>query len=568
MSSENTRCSCCSILSLRVATTDSRGSIHSNNTVRERTIMSDDSDDDDLFGGNDSDDTADLIAASKSMASKKAAPTKKKAAPKKVVASKKGKDDDDDDSDGGLFDSDSDDDDDDNDKKAAAKPKAAPKPNDALSKRQRLEALAHRKKGPEAASGSPKKQTATDQTNSASAKQQSKDSGYDSEDSYESATFERTADDDNFIDTTGEDADAVNELYAEQHFADERPDHDGDRRMMKQSKKRRMRADHDDDDNDRDGVKNADLEPDNPVMAAVHRMKKKKRDKKTLTEAEDEVKAFVHKMEVAAIEDEASVLARQPALKKLSLLNEVCDMLSRKDMQRLLLDFDVLVLVRRWMMPLPNGTLGNVTVRQRLLDAIRTMTGGETGITANDLKRSELGKTVMILYKHRAETPNMKRQWKALVELWSRPIFEKSGNMRDLERVHGARGADGLAALARTHQIAARQQEQQAQRQATLARQQDIGSLIESGKKSGTEAGGNRVRVPFSKGFAFSVRPESRGSAQSGSPAADSGGKRSGGGKDDGTRSKLAKRMSEKGRLAGKNQRSANVSVEGRVSKG
>jgi transcription factor SPN1 len=507
--------------------------------------MSDDDDDDDLFGGGDeSDDTADLIAASKKSGA--AVAKKKTAAPPKKAPAKKAKEVDSD-SDGGLFDSDSDDDDDDDDKKAAA----APSPSkQALSKRERLEALAKRKKGPEqSAEGLRKKAPSQSTATGTSAAVAKEKDGYDSEDTYDSATFERTAEDDNFIDTTGEDADAVNELYAEQNFRDERPDDE------ERKKKKKRRSD--------DGEENSNLAPDNPVMAAVHRMKKVKREKKSPIELEEEARSFIAKMDAAAVADEAAVAERRPALQKLSLLNEVCDTLKNKDMQRLLLDLNVLSVVRRWMAPLPNGTLGNVTVRQRLLDAIRNMTG-EKGITANDLKESELGKTVMILYKHRSETPNMKRQWKALVEQWSRPIFQKSGNMRDLERVHGARGADGLAALARQQQLATRQQEQRSQQRQAAASEQDLDSLIASGKKGGTESGGNRVRVPFSKGFAFSVRPDSK-AVGAGSPEKRSSG---GGAKEDGTRSKLAKRMVEKNRLAGKNQRSANVSVEGRVSKG
>lgn len=500
--------------------------------------------DDNLFG-EDSDDTAELIAAGKKSAPAAAAkkktshPVKKKAAPVKKTpdADKDG-----DDSDGGLFDSDSDDDD--SPKKEAAVPR-----KEALSKRQRLEALAKRKKGPESQKSEFKKPAAKVDGS------KEKESGYDSEDSYDSATFERTEEDDNFIDTTGEDADAVNELYAEQNFADERPDREGGKK--KKGKKRRMR---DGDDGDDDVGRNADLEPDNPVMAAVHRMKKKKRDKKTLTEVEDEIKVFLNRMEIAAEEDEAAVADRRPATKKLSMLTEVCDMLTRRDMQRMLLDFDLLTVCKRWIQPLPSGILGNVTVRQRLLEAISKMTG-ETGINANDLKRSELGKTVMVLFKHRSETPAMKRQLKDLVEQWSRPIFQKSGNMRDLERIHGSRGADGLAALSRQQQLVARQEERTKQ-QASGADKQDLNSLIETGKKGGGKTGVNRVRVPFSKGFSYSVRPTARAT---GTPE-----KRSGGGgttvKD--SRGNLVKRMVEKGRTVGKNQRSANISVEGRATKG
>ena len=532
--------------------------------------MSSDSEDDDLFGGGDeSDDTADLIAASKkttaAAASKKPAAKKKAAASKKPSAAAKKKDDSDSSDGGGLFDSDSDDDSDDDDS-PAKKPKAkeavaAPAKKKApLSKRERLEALARRKKAPgsaDAASKSKQQAEAAASGITGGDDAANKEKGYDSGDSYDSADFQRTADDDAFIDTTGEDADAVNELYAEQNFDDERPD-DEEGGKKKKGKKRRHRADEAMEDRGADG------EPDNPVMAAVHRMKKKKRAKKSGEEIEDEVKVFLHHMDEAAEQDEQAVKERRPATKKLQMLNQVCDLLTRRDMQRILLDFDLLTVVKRWVQPLPNGTLGNVTVRQRVLESVAKMTG-ENGVTANHLKRSGLGKTVMILCKHRSETPAMKRQLKELVEQWSRPIFQKSGNMRDLGRVQ--RGSEGLAALSRQQHTVARQQERSKQQTASEQKHQDLNSLIASGKKGGAESlsgSANRVRVPFSKGFAYSVQPAPR--APEGTSASPERRSAPAGAKD--TRDKLSKRMTEKGRTAGKNQRSANLSIEGRATKG
>jgi transcription factor SPN1 len=500
-------------------------------------IMSSD-DEDDLFG-DDSDDTADLIASSK----KKVTTKKNENSSKTSTAPVKGADDSDDDSDGGLFDSDSDDD----DKKSSKKKSTL---ND-LSKRQRLELLARKKGSVSMKSNESKRPAKPKTTKTSEGGTKNKADGYDSEDSYESATFERTEEDDNFIDTTGEDADAVNELYSEQYFGDDRPDRSYNKKNK--SKKRR----HNDDEAIED---NGNLEPDNPIMAAVHRMKKKKREKKNLSEVEEEAKHFLHQMELAADEDETAIAERRPATKKLSMLNEVCDMLKRRDMQRLLLDFQLLKVCKRWIQPLPNGTLGNITIRQRLLDTISKMTG-ETGISPNDLKQSDFGKVVMILYKHRSETPSMKRLLKELIEQWSRPIFNKSGNMRDLERVHESRGMDGLAALARQQQFLSHQQSQEKQIAESTASMQDINSLIESGKKGGPESGSNRVRVPFSKGFAFSVRPQSRASASPEKRSVQPGLVKD-------NRSNLTKRMIEKSRTVGKNQRSANVSVEGRVTKG
>lgn len=491
---------------------------------------------DDLFG-DDSDDTADLIANSKTNSAAPSIAKKKSAVAPKTKATNKKSADSDDDSDGGLFDSDSDDDE--------PSPKKKPVTKE-LSKRQRLELLA-KKKGGDTSKGSEAKSKSSSNEGQTSKKG---GDGYDSEDTYDSGKFERTEEDDNFIDTTGEDADAVNELYSEQYFGDERPD-----REHKKSKGKKRR--HNDDEAIED---NGNLEPDNPIMAAVHRMKKKKRDKKNLSEVEEEAKHFLHRMDVAADEDEAAIAERRPATQKLSMLNEVCDMLKRRDMQRLLLDLQLLKVCKRWIQPLPNGTLGNITVRQRLLDAISKMTG-ETGINLNDLKQSDFGKVVMILFKHRSETPAMKRQLKELVDNWSRPIFNKSGNMRDLERVHGSRGTDGLAALSRQQHVISQQKDRDKQRATAHAANQDLNSLIESGKKGGPESGSNRVQVPFSRGFAFSVRPESRASASPEKRNIPAGLPKD-------NRSNLTKRMVEKSRTVSKNQRSANVSVEGRVTKG
>jgi transcription factor SPN1 len=53
---------------------------------------------------------------------------------------------------------------------------------------------------------------------------------------------------------------------------------------------------------------------------------------------------------------------------------QVLQKLARRDIQRVLLDLDLLVICKRWVQPLKNGTLGN-DIRQRLMEAIANMTG-------------------------------------------------------------------------------------------------------------------------------------------------------------------------------------------------
>lgn len=309
-------------------------------------------------------------------------------------------------------------------------------------------------------------------------------------------------------------------------------------------------------------VLEAEADEDDPVLQAVNKLKKKKKIQKKYTELEEDAKPFLSRMEEAAEEDEEAVRHRRPALQKLKMIEEVCETLAKRDMHRPLLDHDLLTISKRWIQPLPNGQLGNVTVRQRLLGSIAAMTG-DNGITASDLKRSEFGKVVMTLYMHKSETPAMKRHLKSLIDQWSRPIFKKSGNMRDLGRVN--RAGTGISQINRIQMIE-EQDRERAARPAVLrahrgGKDQDLDSLIRQGVKGKTESGINRVRVPFSKGFQYSVRPEDKVTGDIDkrrvmvAPTQD-------------TRGKLSQRMVEKGRAKAKNQRSANISIEGRATKG
>ena len=433
------------------------------------------------------------------------------------------------DDDAGLFDSD---DDEPAEKKPAAKP---------LSKRERMEALTAKSRQKSASSAASRGDAGVE-----------KKEGYESGDSYNSAEYVRTQDDNDFIDTEGDDADALNELYAEQNFDDERGEADEEPK-----KKKKIKGAGSDRGRSEMQELEAEADDDNPIMQAVHRMKRKKQVQKKFSELEDDAKPFLARMEQAADEDEEAVSQKRPALKKLGMLSEVCETLARRDMTRVLLDLDALTVCKRWIQPLPNGSLGNVTVRQRLLQTVALMQG-DNGISPNDLKRSEFGKVIMSLYMHKDESPGMKRQLKGLIEQWSRPIFQKSGNMRDLERVHHARGATGLSGISRMQQQGeVKQSVQPLVASHRGGKDQDLNSLIKSGSKGKSESGINRARVPYSKGFQYSVRPQDRVTGAVDKRRSGTSEKRGG----------LAKRMVEKGRQVNKNQRSHNVSVEGRVAK-
>lgn len=336
--------------------------------------------------------------------------------------------------------------------------------------------------------------------NDSAASKEGEEKGYDSGDSYNSAEFVRTKEDNDFIDVDDDDPDAINELYAEQRFDDERP---ADWEEQKKKKKASRKSAASDEDSDDDEEKE-----ENPIMAAVNKMKKKKRAQKKLSDLEEEAKEFLSLMEQAANQDDEAIRERRPATRKLAMLPQVLDMLARRDIQRLLLDFDLLSICKRWIQPLPNGSLGNLTVRQQLLDAVGKM-NGDNGVTPYDLKRSEFGKVVMALYMHKSETPALKRQQKLLIEQWSRPIFSKSGNLRDLQHAQRNQQVGGISAAAATAR-AAQASVSSATASSATSGERDLNDIIATGKTSASKESSNRVRVPFSKGFQYSVRPQVR----------------------------------------------------------
>jgi transcription factor SPN1 len=585
--------------------------------------------DGDLFGDSSSDaDTDDLIAAAKSKPIAKKKDPKKKAAPKEKIPDADNDDDDDDDDgddsdfeggggggDAGLFDSS---DEDEGPKKQGSskakklggkkrkkpaakkkkKPSAAaaeknedggggggPPKKDTRSMKERMEALAKKRSATTGAadSGGPeKKKRAKSKGDGEGGKEgggePGKEGGYASGDAYDSETFERTKDDDDFIDADDEDPDALKELYSEQHFEDERPDEYDSEEEKKMKKKayggggKSAGLDKISLSDDEDDGTNAT----SALKMAVKRMKPKKKIAKKLNELEEEGTEFLKLMEAAADADEESIAKRKPGMKKLAMLQSVMDMLARKDMTRVLLDLDLLVICKRWIQPLPNGSLCNVTLRRRILEAVTNNMSGENGVNTHDLKQSGFGKTVMQLFNHRSETPEMKKMLKNAIEQWSRPIFQKSGNMRDLERAQAARGSNGdgsLVGIARAHAAEERREERRKTGPRKRGRNTDDLTNIITGDnkaKGSQEAGSNRVRIPYSKGFQYSIRPESR-HGNVGDKRNLVSAKAAGGGsmtRDGDKREALGKRMIEKSRKTNKQtQRSANISIEGRVVK-
>lgn len=225
--------------------------------------------------------------------------------------------------DDGLFDSSEDEDDEseDNAEKTRRKKPVKKRP---LSKREKLEAMARKRasshKDDVGKKNRRNKEAGNDGNNNAVG---DNDKGYESQESFNSVDFKRTKEDDDFIDASGEDPDAVAELYAEQHFEDEAPDdmdsdedeeNGGRRRKVKgRAKPKKKSSDvlSSDDELDEDGIAV------NPVVAAVRAMKKKKIKVVKVDDLRVSIQDFISKMEDAADADAVSLRKRSPGGKQI-----------------------------------------------------------------------------------------------------------------------------------------------------------------------------------------------------------------------------------------------------------
>ena len=142
--------------------------------------------------------------------------------------------------------------------------------------------------------------------------------------------------------------------------------------------------------------------------------------------ADEEVSALRSEMLTACEEDEEANRERQPATAKLRLLPRVVSTLQKTHLQQSILDNNLLEGVKRWLEPLPDGSLPALNIQRQLFGALEGMS-----IDTLSLKSSGLGR-VVVFYSlcKRVETP-IRRSAEHLIELWSRPILRRSASYRD-----------------------------------------------------------------------------------------------------------------------------------------
>lgn len=129
----------------------------------------------------------------------------------------------------------------------------------------------------------------------------------------------------------------------------------------------------------------------------------------------------------AVDQDNEAVQQGRPALKKWTMLAEVTRKINTPHLQEFLLDNRILEAIRRWLEPLPNGTLPSVDLRVAMLEGLEALS---PLIDTQLLRESRVGRIVMFFSIRPGEYPPIRRLASSLVTAWSRPIVGQSADFR------------------------------------------------------------------------------------------------------------------------------------------
>jgi len=332
------------------------------------------------------------------------------------------------------------------------------------------------------------------------------------------------ADDYKFIDSD-DDADAG----LMQEYKSDRQHNDYDEGYGHSAKKRRT-----------EGGEGSKSKGDDPLSKTLDAMQKAKQKTKELN---DEQKAqmatnIMQLMDKAYKDDELLREQGKPAVNKLMLLTQVQHVCNLKPIQFSLLEYDILTSLNMWMQPIDNGkNLPALSLRLSLYEILLGLP-----VQSDHLKKSGIGKTVLALRRHKLETAANKKILKAIMEKWSRFIFNKSADTRDTHTQRITQEQHGIARArqeAKIRELDAAAKNPQVNPYSTMDPAEAPGARAasrsnvdeESGfDENGDDAaagGGNalaeaingegevvdhrqRVRMPYNTGFYFTVRPESK----------------------------------------------------------
>jgi len=213
------------------------------------------------------------------------------------------------------------------------------------------------------------------------------------------------------------------------------------------------------------------------------------------------VTELLDKLSYASKKDDECINSDEPAIHKLKLLDSLKQAIRLKELHFTMLEKDILSRLRLWIEPKVNKNneliLPALEVRTTIYNILNILP-----CQSDHLKSSGIGITIMQLRKNKLETIENKKILKELIEKWCRPLFGKStdptsmkSNILHNEELINAASIQNLSSdiiTSSNNNIKVNN---------LLLGQSSLHTI--SDPKA-------RVKTPYSNGFVFTVRPDSK----------------------------------------------------------
>jgi len=134
-------------------------------------------------------------------------------------------------------------------------------------------------------------------------------------------------------------------------------------------------------------------------------------------------KKLVNEMDSAYEQDLDLIKEKKPPVCKLKLLPHIESAVKKTYMQEMLLSQSILLLFSRWLKPMQKGGLPSLEIRSKLLELLVGMNEVKWHNHHDDIRDSNIGRTIKYLFKHPKELVANKQNAKKLIDCWTNSII-------------------------------------------------------------------------------------------------------------------------------------------------